>query len=361
MTWSIRGAIAVGGALGALAAALLWGGDPESVEINEQTAAAAGEVDIRASALSPPLAAIAASIPLRTNGRSAVPRLAPPAAAAAGVPATIVDFEFRPAALTVGIGDTVTWFNQGPTIHTATSDQGVWDTGVLSRGQSGSFTFRSAGTFPYHCTIHPFMRGTVTVTGLAPTATPPAQPTATPSSTSISGGRAFTLRVGAGGVANLTWATGTLQGGYALLRAGAGGVVVIPLPGSATQYEDPTRLGEGFTCYLLVPVQGDRALGVSDPLCALRGLASGTAPPELAVRFEGPQTARLSWSAVQGADGYLLVPVPAGAPAAVGSGVTSATYPVMQATCFVVVATQRGASVGTSDGVCGLPGIGTLR
>jgi plastocyanin len=77
--------------------------------------------------------------------------------------ATISDFKFTPATLTVHVGDTVTWSNVGPSSHTATATDGSFDTGVLKKGQSTSHTFTQAGTFAYVCQIHPFMHGTVVV------------------------------------------------------------------------------------------------------------------------------------------------------------------------------------------------------
>jgi LPXTG-motif cell wall-anchored protein len=110
--------------------------------------------------------------------------------AAAASSVTIRDFSFGPAAITVHAGDTVTWVNDGPTDHTATGSG--FDTGTLSKGQSGSHTFASAGTFSYHCSLHPFMKGTVTVlagtasagatsggTSAGTTATPPSAATTT--------------------------------------------------------------------------------------------------------------------------------------------------------------------------------------
>jgi plastocyanin len=76
---------------------------------------------------------------------------------------TITDFEFTPASITVNVGDTVTWTNNGPTAHSATASNGSFDTGTFPRGQSRSHTFDAAGTFSYICTPHPFMKGTVTV------------------------------------------------------------------------------------------------------------------------------------------------------------------------------------------------------
>jgi len=81
---------------------------------------------------------------------------------------SIVDFAFSPQNITIDVGDTVVWTNNGVAPHTATSGtscptgDGKWDSGVLSNGQSFSFTFTQAGTFPYFCTIHCFT-GTVIV------------------------------------------------------------------------------------------------------------------------------------------------------------------------------------------------------
>jgi plastocyanin len=87
----------------------------------------------------------------------------PRATAAASQTVTIRDFEFARASVTIDVGDTVTWSNEGPTPHSATADDGSFDTGVFDDGQSRSHTFDQAGTFSYFCTPHPFMKGTVTV------------------------------------------------------------------------------------------------------------------------------------------------------------------------------------------------------
>ena len=82
---------------------------------------------------------------------------------------------FAPPTTTIKVGDTVTWTNRDAISHTSTSDTAMWDTGVLTTGASRSFTFMSAGTFAYHCSIHTFMHGTIVVQA----ATTP-QPTAPP-------------------------------------------------------------------------------------------------------------------------------------------------------------------------------------
>jgi len=91
----------------------------------------------------------------------------PVAIAAASTGVTISDFQFSPSSVTVNVGDTVTWTNNGPTPHSATSTGGVWDTGIMDAGKSGSHTFSEAGTFSYICTPHPNMHGTIVVQAAA--------------------------------------------------------------------------------------------------------------------------------------------------------------------------------------------------
>ena len=85
------------------------------------------------------------------------------ARAAASASVTISDFKFTPDTVTVNEGDTVTWTNDGPTVHTATAEDGSFDTGILEKGESGSATFTQAGTINYICTPHPNMKGKVIV------------------------------------------------------------------------------------------------------------------------------------------------------------------------------------------------------
>jgi plastocyanin len=87
----------------------------------------------------------------------------PKAKASATASVTISDFKFTPASVTVNEGDTVNFTNDGPTVHTATADDGSFDTGILEKGQSGSATFTSAGTVTYFCQPHPNMKGSIVV------------------------------------------------------------------------------------------------------------------------------------------------------------------------------------------------------
>jgi plastocyanin len=76
----------------------------------------------------------------------------------------IMSFAFTPSSLSVHAGTRVTFTNQDAATHTVTSDGGLFGSGNLATGQSFSFTFMSRGSFAYHCSIHPSMKGTVTVT-----------------------------------------------------------------------------------------------------------------------------------------------------------------------------------------------------
>ncbi len=75
----------------------------------------------------------------------------------------IVEFTYVPDPVTIQVGGKVTWQNEDTAPHTATADDGSFDTGTLERGKIKSETFKQAGTFPYFCEIHPTMRGTVEV------------------------------------------------------------------------------------------------------------------------------------------------------------------------------------------------------
>src|SRR3954453_18951563 len=70
---------------------------------------------------------------------------------------------FAPDALDVSVGTTVTWTNTDSTSHTSTSDASGWNSGIVAPGGKFSFAFQNAGTFSYHCAIHPGMIGSVRV------------------------------------------------------------------------------------------------------------------------------------------------------------------------------------------------------
>src|SRR5450432_305437 len=76
---------------------------------------------------------------------------------------SIVNMSFSPAALTVTVGTTVTWTNNDNMTHTVTSDTSAFDSGNLTVGSKFTKVFSVAGTYEYHCTIHPTMKGSIVV------------------------------------------------------------------------------------------------------------------------------------------------------------------------------------------------------
>jgi plastocyanin len=75
----------------------------------------------------------------------------------------ISDNAFNPAQLNVAPGTTVTFVNNGTVPHTATADNGAFDTGELQPGYSMDIFLEGSGTVPYHCELHPEMQGSIVV------------------------------------------------------------------------------------------------------------------------------------------------------------------------------------------------------
>ncbi|MFQ5530379.1 MAG: plastocyanin/azurin family copper-binding protein [Gemmatimonadota bacterium] len=90
----------------------------------------------------------------------------------------IFNFRYSPDAVNITVGGEVTWTNYGPSRHTTVSDAGLWDSGTLFppgtaldllgdvdpiAGESFTRIFTEPGIYPYHCAIHPHVRGTVYV------------------------------------------------------------------------------------------------------------------------------------------------------------------------------------------------------
>ncbi|MGA8230744.1 MAG: cupredoxin domain-containing protein [Candidatus Acidiferrales bacterium] len=86
-------------------------------------------------------------------------------AAPATVEVQIDNFSFGPATVTVAVGTTVTWTNRDDIPHTvvSTDDPKAFKSKVLDTDEKFSYTFAKPGTYPYFCSIHPKMTGTVVV------------------------------------------------------------------------------------------------------------------------------------------------------------------------------------------------------
>lgn len=76
---------------------------------------------------------------------------------------TMKNIAFTPADVTVKVGQTVTWTNEDSAQHDVVANDGTFKSDLLSKGQSFSFTFTKAGSFAFYCSIHPQMKGTITV------------------------------------------------------------------------------------------------------------------------------------------------------------------------------------------------------
>ncbi len=99
---------------------------------------------------------------------------------AADATVTITDSAYDPARVTVTTGSVVTWNNSGAKAHTVTADDGSFDSGSLDPGQAFGNVFSTAGTFAYHDTADPALRGSVIVTAAAPTSSGAGTPEPTP-------------------------------------------------------------------------------------------------------------------------------------------------------------------------------------
>ena len=94
-----------------------------------------------------------------TSGNAA----APSGDAVRSAEVEIEDFAYRPDPVTIEEGGKVIWKNRDSAPHTATAEDGSFDTGTIEEGKIKSETFKQAGTYTYVCSIHPQMHGTVEV------------------------------------------------------------------------------------------------------------------------------------------------------------------------------------------------------
>ncbi|SRR5579883_2424886 len=88
----------------------------------------------------------------------------PQATPAATTTVKIHNFKFEPATVTIAAGETIQFINVDEEPHTATSTDGIFNSKALDTNQTWNYTATKPGSFPYICAIHPFMKGTLTVT-----------------------------------------------------------------------------------------------------------------------------------------------------------------------------------------------------
>lgn len=118
-----------------------------------------------------PLLVLTAAAVSCSSGKQSSPTVAgsgAPSGASAPVSGALTihikTFAFNPKTPSVTVGTKVTWVNEDDTVHTATAESGgLFDTKNLNKDAMGTYTFTTPGTFSYICTIHQYMKGTITV------------------------------------------------------------------------------------------------------------------------------------------------------------------------------------------------------
>ncbi len=129
------------------------------------TACASGAVRYGAPIPSPSAVRVATVSAAPTGSLACLPADDESALAASTRAVMIRQFTYRPDTETIPVGTTVNWTNLDLVAHTVTSDNGVFDSGLLQNRGTCAITFTTPGTFAYHCTVHPAMVATIKVTG----------------------------------------------------------------------------------------------------------------------------------------------------------------------------------------------------
>lgn len=84
-------------------------------------------------------------------------------AASGGAQVTLQNIAIDPTSVIIKAGESVTWTNKDSFAHHLVGDKGEFDSADMAAGATFAFTFKTAGTITYHCSIHPEMTGTVIV------------------------------------------------------------------------------------------------------------------------------------------------------------------------------------------------------
>jgi plastocyanin len=77
----------------------------------------------------------------------------------------ILDSGFSPERIRVRVGTTVLWVGEGDLPHSTVSNSELWESPLMTAGESYQRIFREAGEYAYHCTLHPTMTGVIVVEG----------------------------------------------------------------------------------------------------------------------------------------------------------------------------------------------------
>ncbi|MCG8350551.1 MAG: cupredoxin domain-containing protein [Chloroflexales bacterium] len=153
------------------------------IDLDEQVAPIPGEGGVITAYQH---AQLMARVPLTpSTGVEAVPAAEVTSGEGQEIEVAIGDNTFTPGKITVPVGSTVVWTHQGQRPHTVTADDGSFDSGELANGNTFSFTFTVAGTFPYYCAFHggpggEGMAGTIVVEDASDAAGDPVLPPSPP-------------------------------------------------------------------------------------------------------------------------------------------------------------------------------------
>jgi plastocyanin len=115
------------------------------------------------SATAAPSATTAPGATAAPSATTASPASSTGGGQSATVEVVMKDIKFVPDSLTIKVGQTVTWVNQDNATHDVVATQGEFKSDLFGKGQSFSFTFSKAGTYPYYCSVHPTMKGAIVV------------------------------------------------------------------------------------------------------------------------------------------------------------------------------------------------------
>lgn len=149
--------------------------DGDDAVIATSTAAVSGDRSVRRAITCTPAPTTATRSPTSgtttsgtgatpTPGTGTTPTPAPTPAAPAPQSVSIANYAFAPSSITVAKGTTVNWKNNDSDDHTVTSDgAGPLKSPTFNLGGTYSYTFTTAGSFSYHCDVHPSMKGKVIV------------------------------------------------------------------------------------------------------------------------------------------------------------------------------------------------------
>jgi hypothetical protein len=130
-----------------------------------------------------------------------------------------LSWKFDPVEMTVPVGSTVVWHNNGSQPHTATAEDKSFASPYLNNGQEFSYKFTAPGDFKYYCEPHrAWMTGTVHVVGAAtPTTatTATTQPGSGATTTTAAGAQASTTTTAKGATtsSSSTTTTAAVAGG----------------------------------------------------------------------------------------------------------------------------------------------------